>query len=84
MPQISNLDQAFDEYLQTHNADHHTMRECWRAAARWMAYDILNTLCDYGTACAGLPAELMSPTQKFDEVHDSLTIYLNQVLKDNP
>ena len=84
MPQISNLDQAFDQYLQSHNADHHTMRECWRAAARWMAYDILNTLADYGTACEGLPPEPMSPTQKFDEVHDNLTIYLNQVLKDNP
>lgn len=84
MPQISNLDQAFDEYLQTHNADHHTMRECWRAAARWMAYDILATLSDYATACEGLPAERMSPSQKFDEVRDNLNIYLDQILKDNP
>ena len=82
MPQISDLDQAFDQYLQSHNSDRHTLRECWRAAAQWMAHDILDTLCDYGTACAGLPAEHITPTQKFDEVHDNLTIYLNQLLKD--
>ena len=82
--QISDLDQAFDKYLQSHNADHHTMRECWRAAAQWMAYDTLDTLLDYAAAVEGLPAERMPPTQKFDEVHYNLTIYLNQILKDNP
>ena len=84
MPQISNLDEAFDQYLQSHNADHHTMRECWLAAAQWMAYDILATLSDYATVCEGLPAQQMTPSQKFDEVRDSLSNYFNQILKDTP
>lgn len=84
MPQIPNLDQAFDQYLQAHNADHHTMRECWRAAATWMAYDILATLSDFGTACHGLEAVSTTPAEMFDAVGRSLDVYLDDVLKDNP
>lgn len=82
MPQISNLDQAFDQYLQSHNTDRHTMRECWRAAAQWTAMDILATLCDYATACEGLPAESITPSEKFDQVHNCLNVYLDQLLKE--
>ena len=59
------------------------MRQVWRAAAEWMAYDTLNTLLDYAAAVEGLPAECTTPSQKFDEVHNNLVIYFNQILKDS-
>lgn len=84
MPQIPDFNQAFEDYLKSHNADHHTMRECWMAAAQWMANDVIATLADYATVCEGLPAQQMTPSQKFDEVRDSLSNYFNQILKETP
>lgn len=82
MHQISNIDHAFNQYLESHNADHHTMRQCWRAAVQWMAQDILDTLGDYATACEGLPAQRMTHSQKYDDARENLSVYINQLLEE--
>jgi len=50
--------------------------------ARAMAQDTLDTLLDYGTACAGVEKDKYSLTDCFDKAHANLHIYYTQVLQD--
>lgn len=50
--------------------------------ARAMAQDTLDTLLDYGTACAGVDKDKYSLTDCFDKAHANLHIYYTQVLQD--
>ena len=56
------------------------MEACFIAGARTMAQDTLDTLGDYATATSGLPQETMTPSERFDRVHQELMVYFAKVL----
>lgn len=51
------------------------IRAAYEQGALDMAKDTIDTLGDYGTAVAGCPEVLITPTQKYDDVAKSLYAY---------
>jgi hypothetical protein len=58
------------------------LKAAYIRGARDMAQDTLDTLQDYGTACAGVDPAKYSLTDCFDKAHANLHIYYTQVLQD--
>ncbi len=57
------------------------MRQAYKAGARKMAQDLLDTLADYATACEGLDPELMTPSETFDRARENLFVYATATLE---
>jgi hypothetical protein len=57
------------------------MRLAYKAGARRMAQDMLDTLADYACACEGLEPELMTPAQAFDRARENLFVYVTAALQ---
>lgn len=55
-------------------------REAYKAGARKMAQDILDTLADYACAVEGLEPELLEPCEVFDRARENLFVYVTKVL----
>ena len=56
------------------------LRNAYLKGARDMAQDTIDTLNDYGTALAGCDAELIPPSQKYDDAANNLMPYFAKIL----
>ena len=63
------------------NAIDYWMREAFKAGAKAVANDTLETLEDYACATAGLDAELISPDKVYDRAYSSLEHYYKDQYK---
>ncbi len=57
------------------------MRLAYKAGARQMAQDLLDTLADYACACEGLEPEQMTPSEAFDRARENLFVYATATLE---
>lgn len=57
------------------------MRLAYKAGARRMAQDMLDTLADYACACEGLDPEQMTPSEAFDRARENLFVYATATLQ---
>lgn len=56
------------------------MRQAYKAGARKMAQDLLDTLADYACAVEGLDPELLEPCEVYDRARENLFAYVTEVL----
>lgn len=56
------------------------MRQAYKAGARAMAQDMLDTLAQYACAVEGLEPEMLEPCEVYDRARESLFAYATRVL----
>ena len=56
------------------------MRQAYKAGARAMAQDMLDTLAQYACAVEGLEPEMLEPCEVYDRARESLFVYATRVL----
>jgi len=57
-------------------------RLAYKAGARAMAQDLLDTLCDYACACEGLEPEMLTPSDVYDRARENLFVYVTRALEE--
>lgn len=62
------------------NTRDYWMREAYKAGARMMAQDMLDTLAHYACAVEGLNPELLTPAEVYDRARENLFVYAAMVL----
>lgn len=79
MPKIKTVNEGWEAYKKSMDCDKQTLKAAFEAGVKWMARETQYTLADYATACEGLPAEHITPSQRYDLVSASLSEYYQEI-----
>lgn len=79
MSQIKTVEEGWEAYKKSFNCDTQTLKAAFLAGVKWATKESLYTLQDYATACEGLPAEHITPSQRYDLVSANLSEYYQEI-----
>lgn len=79
MNSVKTVDEGWEAYKHSFKSDRQTLKAAFEAGVKWAVQETLDTLGDYGTACAGLGSEQITPEEIYDRVAANLRVYYAQI-----